>query len=111
MAYTKTISIPTARGQVLVDLQQIIRIESISNYSRIYFSNGNYPLTVARALCRFEEILPAEHFIRIHRTHLVNKNFILEINLGKKPSLSLINGEIITISRRKKGVTHKLVAA
>ena len=105
------IIIPTDRGQVSVHTADIIRIESISNYSRIHFSNGNYPLTVARVLRKFEEMLPPEQFIRTHRTHLVNKKYIKSVNVGKQTTISLLNGETIAISRRKKQVTCRLSAA
>ena len=41
-------------------------------------------------------------FIRIHRTHLVNKNFIHQYIKDGSGKVKLYNGELIDISKRKK---------
>jgi two-component system, LytTR family, response regulator len=64
---------------------------------------------VAKVLCWFEQHLPAEMFLRTHRTHLVNKNFIAKIFLSAQ-HVQLLNGEKINISRRRKMVVHKMIA-
>lgn len=95
------IEVPTSKGLLTICLQHIVRIQGLSNYSRIFFSNGRYPLTVARVLKKFEEVLPRGSFIRSHRAHLVNRDYIQEVNI-KQRSLHLSNGETISISRRKR---------
>jgi two-component system LytT family response regulator len=95
----KIISIPVMRGTILKDAKHIIRIQARSNYCRIYCTDERYPITVAKVLQWFQNILPQQDFIRTHRTHLVNKQFI------KKKSMTevlLQNGEIISISKRRR---------
>lgn len=100
------LKILTCKGMVLVDVNSIIRIEAISNYSKIYFTNGK-TLVVAKLLRWFEEILSDGRFVRIHRTHIVNKFFIRDYVVGSlKPArggqVFLTNGECIEVSKRKK---------
>ncbi len=95
------IHIPYDRGIRLVPAEQIIRVEGLSNYSRIYFSTG-HPMTVAKVLHWFEDKLPAQLFARVHRSHLVNRMFVQEINGINYSTLLLTNGETIAMSRRKK---------
>ncbi|MEO6539859.1 MAG: LytTR family DNA-binding domain-containing protein [Ferruginibacter sp.] len=105
-----TISIPTNKGIFLLRLQNIIRIQSISNYSKIYFADKSHPLTVAKVLHWFEDNLPADAFLRSHRTHLVNKAHILKVTLSSQ-TMQLSNGEQIDISkRRKQWVKQRLCA-
>ena len=73
----------------------------------MYFDN-EYPLTVAKVLHWFEEKLSGEPFYRIHRTHLVNRSFVTEISNDSK--LTLVNGEELKVSRRKKNIIPKMVA-
>ena len=96
-----SISIPTNKGISHLCLQNIIRIQSISNYSKIYFADNSYPLTVAKVLHWFEDNLPAEMFLRTHRTHLVNRQHIIHVLLSAH-TMQLSNGEKINISKRKK---------
>lgn len=98
--------IPTNRGTKVVMASNIIRVESSSNYSKIYFSNEQ-PLLVAKILHWFEDKLPPEMFCRIHRTHLINRSYVTGIYDSTK--LALSTGEIIQMSRRKKG-SYKLSA-
>ncbi len=95
------ISILTSKGISLLCLQNIIRIQSISNYSKIYFVDNSYPLTVAKILHWFEDNLPAGMFLRTHRTHLVNKQHIQNVALSSH-TMELSNGEHISISKRRK---------
>ena len=95
------INIPSIGGIRLVQPENIVRIEASSNYSKIYFSNAK-PMIVAKVLHWFEDKLPPQMFARIHRSHLVNRMFINEINGSKKNMLLLNNGETIIISRRKR---------
>lgn len=101
------IYIPTCKGIREVFSGNIIRVEANSNYCKIYFDNG-YPLTVAKVLQWFEEKLPGHSFYRIHRGHIVNRNFIASVSDGNK--LLLQNGEQLLVSKRKKTAFRKMVA-
>jgi DNA-binding LytR/AlgR family response regulator len=59
---------------------------------------------VAKVLHWFEDTLPVDMFARVHRSHLVNRMFVESVNGKHTEKLLLLNGEIITISRRKKSL-------
>ena len=100
------ILVPDNFGMAVVDTASIIRIQAISNYSKLFFTNGR-KLVVAKVLKRFEEELAANDFIRPHRTHLVNKRFILRYIDGDGGKVELQNGELINVSKRRKpGFLH-----
>jgi len=91
--------IPHHRGVLLVPPEEIIRIESMSNYSKIFFTTHR-PMVVAKVLYWFQERLPQQMFARVHRSHLINRLFVKETDTNNIILLS--NGEKITMSRRKK---------
>jgi two-component system, LytTR family, response regulator len=102
----RTIFLPTCKGIEVIDTGTIIRIEAISNYSKLFFSNGK-TLVVAKVLQWFEQSLKPLHFggssfLRIHRTHLINKNFIQQYIKGEGGKVKLLNGELIDVAKRKK---------
>ena len=99
----KTINIPHCRGIRIAQPEEIIRVEASSNYCKIYFSCGG-PMLVAKVLLWFEKQLPKQMFTRVHRRHLVNNNFIEQINMSKQSTVVLCNGEIIKMSRRRKSL-------
>jgi two-component system, LytTR family, response regulator len=93
--------LPTNKGKEFINSNKIIRIAALSNYSKIYFDNGS-TLVVAKLLAWFEAQLPLQQFIRTHRTHVVNKNFIGRYKKGVNDKLQLVTGEWIDVSRRNK---------
>src|SRR5258705_11729777 len=87
----------------LIDVRDIVRIQSISNYSKLFFRDGR-TLVVAKLLRWFEQQLQARDFVRVHRTHLVNRDYICQYRADKGGSkLELTNGEKVDVSRRKAG--------
>jgi two-component system LytT family response regulator len=86
----------------IIETERIVRVQSISNYSKLFFNNGK-TLVVAKLLRWFEENLPSGDFARVHRTHLVNMNYISQFRLDTtESSLRLVNGEQIDVSKRRK---------
>ena len=121
ITYTTTVSpssgvirriyLPTNRGIEIIAVSDIIRIQSISNYSKLYFNNGK-TLVVAKVLRWFEEQLHQYHFVRIHRTHLINMNYMQSYNNNDGGQLLLHNGEMIKVAKRKKAAfIRSLIAA
>lgn len=96
-----SLKIPGVNTSWVVPPEEIIRVEAVSNYSRVYFANGN-KLVVAKVLRWFQDLLPAEMFVRVHRSHLINRQFVQKIKGHHSKSLLLNNGESIAISKRKK---------
>jgi two-component system LytT family response regulator len=93
--------IPARSGYEIVDINSIIRIEAISNYSKLYFANGK-TMVASKVLRWFEEQLASQRFIRTHRTHLINRSFICYYTNGMGSKVKLLNGEWIDVSKRKK---------
>ena len=102
------IFLPTDRGMRVIPACSIVRIEACSNYSKLFFDNAK-PITVAKVLHWFEDKLEEQFFYRIHRTHIVNRQFISTISIDNN-ILTLANGEQFKISRRRKERVLKLLA-
>jgi two-component system LytT family response regulator len=102
------IAIPTSDGLEFIQIGQIIRIESSSNYSKLILQSGQH-LLVTRQLKDFEELLSDYRFYRIHHSHLINLRYIAKYVRGDGGQVTMRNGDIIDVSRRKKEVFLKLI--
>jgi len=91
----------TSKGLVSIPVGEIIRIQSIGNYSKLFFNNGK-SLVVAKVLHLFEMHPQLSSFVRIHRKHLVNTDYIETYHSQGTFALILNNGETIAVARRKK---------
>lgn len=89
----------TQSGELKIALKQIIRIEGERNYSYIYLANNVKKLS-SKTLGHFEEILSNKGFYRCHRSFLVNRVHVKDIE--NKSEFILTNDVRIPISRRKK---------
>jgi two-component system, LytTR family, response regulator len=101
-------AIPTQDGLEFIQIKQIVRIESSSNYSKIVLQQGK-TLLVTRQLKDFEELLEDYRFYRIHHSHLINLNYIAKYVRGDGGQITMHNGDMIDVSRRKKEVFLKLI--
>ncbi len=93
------LAINTTEGYHFFLPGEIIRCEGDDNYTRFHLVNGK-ELLVSRTLKEFEEILGDHGFIRVHKSHLVNKSCVTR--LDREGRLWLANGENIPVSRRRK---------
>jgi two-component system, LytTR family, response regulator len=95
-------------GKYFVDANSIIRCEASSNYTKLFFTNQQ-PLVIAKTLSACATALCDNNFIRIHQSHLVNKNFVKHI--GVNGNVFLKDGTICNISRRKKRAAKQMLCA
>jgi two-component system, LytTR family, response regulator len=95
-------------GKYFVDTNSIIRCEASSNYTKVFFTNQQ-PLLIAKTLSACATAISDSNFIRIHQSHLVNKNFVQ--NIAVDGSVFLKDGTVCNISRRKKREVRQLLCA
>ncbi|WP_285009045.1 LytR/AlgR family response regulator transcription factor [Pedobacter faecalis] len=94
------ITLPNGQGYSLIDVDDIVYIEADSNYSVFHLRNGDQ-ITVSKVLKEYEEILPDDRFLRIHKSSIINLNDLKEFNFKHGYQAIMKSGEKITVSRRR----------
>jgi len=94
------ICLPTTEGFDVVKASDILYCQADSNYTFVYLQNEPN-LCVSKTLSDIEHMLPA-HFFRIHKSYLINTNYIKKYLKTDGGSVMMQNGDILDISRRKK---------
>ena len=94
------LALPTNSGLQFFLPSDIIRCEGMSNYTKFFLSNY-HPILTSKTIKEYEEILMPHNFIRVHKSHLINAEFVSgyaqQIN-----HLILKDGTQIEVSRRRK---------
>lgn len=104
----KKIALPTTSGLEYVEIAEIIRCESDSNYTRIFQSEGN-PTLICRTLKEVEELLEGANFARIHHSHLINLDHLKKHIRSDGGYVVMSDGSEIGISRSRKGILDNLL--
>ncbi|HMJ70599.1 MAG TPA: LytTR family DNA-binding domain-containing protein [Cyclobacteriaceae bacterium] len=95
------IMLPTMEGFEIVNITSIIYCEAVDNFTRFHFEKGQ-PLMICRTLKYFEDVLKEHKFMRIHRSHLINPDFVIRYSKGKGGSVTMKNDQELEVSPAKK---------
>lgn len=83
----------------VIKIKKIVRCEASGSYTEVILRDDR-KITASKSLKYFETILSDNDFIRVHRSHLVNIEYIDKI-LKETLELVLTNGEVLPISVEK----------
>lgn len=93
--------LPTMEGFEIVDIKSIMYCEAVDNFTRFYFETEK-PLLICRTLKFFEDLLGDYKFLRIHRSFLINPEFVIRYSKGKGGYITLKNNKELEVSANKK---------
>ncbi len=95
------IMLPTLEGFEIVTINSILYCEAEDNFTRFYFENTP-PLLICRTLKYFEDTLKDHRFLRIHRSYLINPEYVVRYSKGKGGAVIMKNNQELEISPNKK---------
>lgn len=105
----KNIVITDKGQQHIVSIDSIIAIEAQESYCTIHTNDKTF--IASKNLKHFETILEnIPHFFRVHKSWLVNKNFIKHYSKSDL-SIQLSNGLITKLSKYKKAEFEEAISA
>lgn len=95
------VALPVGNMLEFFDVNEIIRVESDSNYSHIFLANQK-KITLSKTLKDVEENIKGEPFFRVHQSHLINTNHVEKAVKGENAYVVMKDGTTITVSRNRK---------
>jgi two-component system LytT family response regulator len=93
------LALPTKEGVHFLLPQEIIRCESLGNYTK-FFAANNRNYLISKTLGEYDTLLSPYNFIRTHKSHLVNRKFISFID--HDGFVILKDNTKVEVSRRRK---------
>lgn len=95
------IAIPVGSELHFIKPEQIVYIKADNSYSEVYLENGK-KIIVSRSIKNFEEGLKEDFsFFRIHRTYLINVNFVEKYDKANGGWITLSNQLELPVSSEK----------
>ncbi len=95
----QVITVPTLGCTYFLKLSNIIRLESVDSYAKIYLTDGTFHIS-SHGIKYFEANLSYPTFFRVHKSHLVNLTKVEK--LFTDGTLVLNNGEHVPVARRRR---------
>ena len=97
----KKIALPTFNGLTILPVKDIIRCQAEANYTTFFLVTKNKML-VTKTLKEYDELLNDYDFIRVHHSHLINLHHVKNYSRGEGGTITMSDGSIVDVSRRKK---------
>lgn len=77
----KTICLKSYKDYKYLSADEILFLKADNNATDLYMNDGNM-ISAFKTLKTFEKLLP-QNFLRIHRSYIINRNYVCGVNLGK----------------------------
>ena len=94
------VALPTLSGFHMEKINNIIYCEADHNYTKIHLIYGK-TIIVSKTLKLVEELLPQSIFFRIHKSFLVNMNYVVEYIKNDGHKVILDDGKVLTVANRR----------
>lgn len=94
------IALPTLEGYQLEKVTNIVYCEADENYTKLYTIQGT-SILVTKTLKAMEELLQIDIFFRIHKSYLVNLNYIKSYSKTEGYRVTLENGVVLDVATRR----------
>ncbi len=104
------ISIPISVGYGFIEVDRIMYCQSDSNYTILFLSDGSEVL-ISKTMKEVEKTLENFFFIRVHRSHLINPNYLQEYHRNDGGYLIMQDNKKIPISQQKRDLIISLFDA
>ncbi len=91
--------------QIRIDFDDILYFEGLKDYVKIWLKSKPRPILTLMSLKSLEENLPADRFMRIHRSYIVSLNEIKSIERNSV----MINNQYIVIADKYKDDFYNFV--
>jgi two-component system LytT family response regulator len=96
----RKIAIRSTQGTDIVKLKDIMYIKAASSYSEIFLVSGS-KIFASKKLKEFEKLENTEMFLKIHRSHIININFLKKISKVEKGTVIMTDDTELSISASK----------
>lgn len=104
----KKIVLSKVSGFAIEEMNDIMVLQADSNYTKVYCKEGK-KYHVSKPLKEFEKVLPGDSFLRIHRSYIINLNYLMDFNNNAGGGVILKNGFRIPVSKRREPALNNVL--
>ncbi|MBK9320397.1 MAG: response regulator transcription factor [Bacteroidetes bacterium] len=106
---TDKLAVPVKDGLSFIPVEEIIRLQADGSYTHIFTAKDKY--TASRNIKEYEELLQDQQFFRAHHSHIINLRFVRHFSRTEGYFVTMSDGSVVEVSRRKKELFLQLMHA
>jgi len=92
----------------IIKVKNIVFCKSDGRYTTFFTSDGK-KIVASKNLGEYEKELNSKNFFRIHKSYIVNVNFVVKINKKDGILCELLNGISLPVSSRKQTLLYEFL--
>lgn len=93
--------LPMIDGFEVVKVKDIIRCKANDNFTDFFLADGSTRM-ICRTLKFYENVLTEFDFVRVHKSHMINLNYVKKYLKGKGGQVEMSDGSVVDVSASKK---------
>lgn len=97
----KKIILRTIESLYIFDINDIVRCQSERNYTNFFINDGR-KIIISKTLKDYEDVLQYPLFLRCHRSHIINLNYLDRYDKSNGGTIVMKDGSEIPLSRSSK---------
>ena len=104
LAYDRSnprITISTEQALEILPVKDIVRLESDGNYTHFHLIDDR-KIVASKHLKHYDEMMIGQNFMRVHKSHIINLNYVTRYIKSEGGSIQMANGHEVPLSRRRK---------
>ncbi len=105
----KRLAVATLQGIIFLKINEIVRVEALSNYSTFYLVNKQ-KILVSKTLKEFEHLLCMQNFFRVSRSCIINTDYIVKYKNEDGGVLELQDGTVVGVGPHRKNELVELLS-
>jgi two-component system LytT family response regulator len=102
------VSLPVQDGYLFLDSSDIIRCQGSGSYSWLYLKSGK-KLMISMRLKECGDVLPSDHFFRVHNSHIININYVSRYVKGRGGYVVLQDETAVEVAVSRKDEFLELI--
>lgn len=100
-AQMEKVVLPLIDGFEIIRVSEILYCKANDNFTEFYLTNGQKKM-ICKSLKFYEELLSSHDLLRIHKSHMINLQYLSRYKKGKGGSVILSDGTELDVAVSKK---------
>jgi two-component system LytT family response regulator len=107
---SKYLAVRSVRKITFLKIADIAWVDALHNYVRLHAADGK-TLVAREQICDIEKRLACEGFLRVHRSTIINVDFVREVEITESGSyvVIMISGQRLAVSRSYHATLFALI--